>query len=191
MKRNNMAIAITAPVLVLINQAIKTVISRWFFDREFSIIGDYVQFRPKHNTNLSWINSWLGLGVGFIPHILLNIVLLVLAVYIYRYCNSRHRISRIAVTTFILIFAAAFCSLIDKVFWPGSLDYIYLKGLFTFDLKDVYVTACEALLIVLVIRTNTRRPELLKFSVIRHTVKDFLKYVREDFRRSPKAEKGL
>lgn len=31
-----MAIAITAPVLVLIDQAIKTVISRWFFDREHS-----------------------------------------------------------------------------------------------------------------------------------------------------------
>ena len=187
MKRNNMALAITVPILVLIDQAIKIVISRRFFDHGFSIIGDYVLFRPKHNTDLSWINSWLGLGVGFIPHVLFNVILIVLAVFIYRYSNTRRRISRTAALAFILFFAAAFCSLIDKVFWPGSLDYIYLKDLFTFDLKDVYATVCEALLIILVIRTNSKRPELLEYKAIKHTVKDFFKYVRDDIVRSKKS----
>jgi hypothetical protein len=30
------------------------------------------------------------------------------------------------------------CSLVDTFIWGGSLDYIYLKPLFVFDLKDLY-----------------------------------------------------
>jgi hypothetical protein len=35
--------------------------------------------------------------------------------------------------------AAVLCALIGNIIWrKGTLDYIYLKPLFVFDLKDVY-----------------------------------------------------
>jgi hypothetical protein len=40
---------------------------------------------------------------------------------------------------FIFAFATAFSALIGTFFWGGCLDYIYLKPLFVFDLKDLYM----------------------------------------------------
>jgi signal peptidase II len=39
----------------------------------------------------------------------------------------------------------------DKLFWNGSLDYLRFKGLFTFDLKDVYITDFEVILIAMIV----------------------------------------
>lgn len=39
-------------------------------------------------------------------------------------------------------------SLIDKVAWGGSLDYILLKGFFIFDLKDLYISTFEVMILV-------------------------------------------
>jgi lipoprotein signal peptidase len=43
-------------------------------------------------------------------------------------------------TAMIFLVSACFCALISNIFWnKGVLDYIYLKPLFIFDLKDIYV----------------------------------------------------
>ena len=55
---------------------------------------------------------------------------------------------------FAFLFSGAFCSLIDKIFWDGSLDYILVKGFFTFDLKDVYLNVFNGLLILSVLINN-------------------------------------
>ena len=37
------------------------------------------------------------------------------------------------------IVAGALCSLIDKVFYGGSLDFIGISNLFIADIKDIYI----------------------------------------------------
>ena len=41
------------------------------------------------------------------------------------------------------------CSLIDKVFWGGSLDFLQIPTLFIFDLKDCYLTVAEVIFVVI------------------------------------------
>jgi len=74
---------------------------------------------------------------------------------------------------FAFLFSGAICSLIDKVFWNGSLDYILVKGLFTFDLKDVYINVFIGLLILSLILGD----KVLKQIDDDDLLKDFAKYI--------------
>ncbi len=49
--------------------------------------------------------------------------------------------------------AGTICSLIDKLFWGGSLDFADTK-LFIFDLKDCYLTVAEIIFVVIGILHN-------------------------------------
>ena len=40
---------------------------------------------------------------------------------------------------FVFLFCGALCSLIDKVFYGGSLDFIGISNLFIADIKDIYI----------------------------------------------------
>ena len=40
---------------------------------------------------------------------------------------------------FIFVSCGALCSLIDKVFYGGSLDFIGISNLFIADIKDIYI----------------------------------------------------
>ncbi len=42
--------------------------------------------------------------------------------------------------TFILLFSGGLCSLIDKIFWGGSLDFLHIHNLFIADIKDIFIT---------------------------------------------------
>ena len=41
------------------------------------------------------------------------------------------------------------CSLIDKLFWGGSLDFLQIPTLFIFDLKDCYLTVAEVIFVAI------------------------------------------
>ena len=45
----------------------------------------------------------------------------------------------IKVIAFIFLFTGALCSLIDKIFYGGSLDFIGICNLFIADIKDIYI----------------------------------------------------
>ena len=57
----------------------------------------------------------------------------------YQYLNKQFGTNKIINSMYAFIFSGAMCSLIDKIFWNGSLDYILVNAFFTFDLKDVYI----------------------------------------------------
>ncbi len=145
MLKKPVCISITA-LLVLLDQCIKLFIHFFFRNSEINIIGEYIQFKPYLNIEYSWINSLLHLGIGRYIHILV-LILVILAVGIcFKFIRAMKKGDKLVDILFIVIISGALCSLIDKVFWGGSLDYIALKGLFIFDLKDVYITIFEMLL---------------------------------------------
>lgn len=61
----------------------------------------------------------------------------------YHFCAKREGI--IPKVIYVLLLSGAFCSLIDKIFFGGSLDYILLFDWFIFDLKDCYISGAEVL----------------------------------------------
>ena len=159
--------------LIAIEQVIKIIIYNNFFERKFPILPPILYFSPMFNRHYSWFNSMLQLGVSKWIHIVFVAKMIVLVYLFYMYLNDRVGTNKLVNTMFTFLFSGATCSLIDKIFWDGSLDYILLKGFFTFDLKDVYINVFNGLLILSLFLENKALKELDDKKLF----KDFLSYV--------------
>ena len=133
--------------LIALEQGIKLVINRFLLHTSVPIIAPVLYFEPMFNRHYSWFNSMLRVGGSKWLHIGIVGLMIVLLFLFYRYVRGRTGPHRIVNVMFAFLFAGAVCSFIDKVFWDGSLDYIRLTGLFTFDLKDLYINVFNGLLI--------------------------------------------
>lgn len=149
MKKHTAKVIAMIGLLVIIDQGIKLLISRYSTDAVIEIIPNLILFKPVHNTDLSWLGSLgIKLFASYYFSIGLNLILFVLCITMYRYIDSQlGKRGLLVQSTFICLFAGIVCSTIDRVIWKGSLDYIRLEGLFTFDLKDCYITVFEILFI--------------------------------------------
>ena len=126
-------------IFMVIDQGIKIIIKFFYFDNYVVIIPKMLSFNPIINTNGSWLNARFGTGVSFPLLIILNIIALFLFVEIYRYYLYKDNKDFWADMCFIFIFSGALCSLIDKIFYGGSLDFIGISNLFIADIKDIYI----------------------------------------------------
>lgn len=143
------------------------------------IIKGLLEFYPKFNRDYSWINSLFQLGVGFLSHIIMGIITLIGLILVYDFIKTNKHIGNILNAAFIFIISGAICSLVDKIFWGGSLDYVYLVGFFIFDLKDVYASTFVALTILAMIKNFERFKNIDE----KKTIKEFwsffkIKYLR-------------
>ncbi|MBU3219798.1 signal peptidase II [Clostridium algidicarnis] len=167
-KKTNLAVLI----LVTIDQIIKIVINNNFFDKRFPILHPFLYFEPMFNRQYSWFNSMLQLGIGRYMHISLVAIMSTLIYLFYQYLNKQFGTNKIINIMYAFIFSGAICSLIDKIFWNGSLDYILVNGFFTFDLKDVYINTFIGLLILSLLLKNKALNQIDD-----NIVKDFTKYI--------------
>lgn len=133
------AIFINLFVFLIIDQGIKLIIKKWFFNKEVILIKDILSFDPIINSQGSWLNARFGAGVSFGALIVFNIIGLLLIVELYRYGLSKNMKCFWLDFAFIFMFSGAVCSLIDKVFYGGSLDFIGIIPLFVADIKDIYI----------------------------------------------------
>ncbi|MEG0774096.1 signal peptidase II [Clostridium sp.] len=172
MKIQNKITWLTVLILVTIEQVIKVVINNNFLDKTVAILPPVVYFEPMFNRDYSWFNSMLQLGVSKWLHIIIVAIMGTLIYLFYRYLNHKFGSNKFINVMYAFIFSGAMCSLIDKVFWNGSLDYILINGFFTFDLKDVYVNVFVGLLILSMFIKN----KVLE-QIDDNIVKDFTKYV--------------
>ncbi len=125
--------------LVAVEVLIKIIIDLFFMNKKV-LICDKFGFRPFLNVDqLSIFNNELDLHVSLAVLIFINIFFIIfVCVLIYMQHKKSENISRFMVWGLYFILAGTVCSLIDKVFWGGSLDYI-LIGLKIVDLKDIYM----------------------------------------------------
>lgn len=138
-------------VLIMIDQGIKLIINSKYLEANLPIIQPWVYFRPMFNRDYSWLNSMFQLGIGKWIHIAVVVGMLVAVVLLYKHLYQASETSRLIDSAFIFIVSGATCSLLDKVFWDGSLDFIFIRGFFTFDLKDVYINVFIGLLLYMVL----------------------------------------
>lgn len=165
-------------ILILIDQLIKIIIFKNLMGKEINLLGNFLGFKPYLNDKYSWINSLTDMGIGLVIHIAVVAVLLLFIFIIYDFIRRRYSINTYAYIMFMVLFAGSLCSLIDKVAWGGSLDYIWLKGFFIFDLKDVYVSIFEGMVIILFIFNKEFRD--MKMKVV---AKEFILYFNKKFLR--------
>ncbi len=160
-------------ILITIEQVIKIVIYNNYFDKRFPILSSLLYFEPKFNRQYSWLNSMLQLGVGKWIHIAIVVMVIILFYLFYQYLNKKLLTNKTIDIIYVFGFSGALCSLIDKVFWDGSLDYILIKGFFTFDLKDLYLSVTIVMLIIL----SLLETKSLKIIDDNNIVKDFTNYL--------------
>lgn len=159
--------------LISLDQIIKIIINNNYFNIKAPIVPPLIYFRPMFNRDYSWFNSMLQLGISRWLHIIAVIIMTIFIFLFYQFLSSRAWNSSAVNILFAFIFSGATCSLIDKIFWNGSLDYIMLNGFFTFDLKDVYVNVSIVLLLLLIIAKN----KVLKQVDDKNLIKDFKEYI--------------
>ncbi|MGG7099077.1 signal peptidase II [Clostridium sardiniense] len=126
-------------ILMLLDQGIKIIIKLFFFNSYFDIFNGFLSFNPLINTDGSWLNARFGTSVSFSMLIILNIIALVIFIELYRYYRSKGNKGIFGDLAIVFITAGALCSLIDKVFYGGSLDFIGVSNLFVADFKDIYI----------------------------------------------------
>lgn len=126
--------------MVFIDIFIKIVIDNWFMEEKF-LIDDNIGFLPFLNTEqLSIFNNELGWNLDLKYLCIINIIGIVVLIFGRKVLKKEKEWSSGLDIGTIMVLAGVFCSLNDKIFWKGSLDYI----LFFFqivDLKDIYMFA--------------------------------------------------
>lgn len=128
-------------ILIAIEQLTKLIIrSTTNMDTSYELINDWLYFYPVLNTLGSWSASRFGLNLGINVFLVINIMIIPLVVQIYRFYIQENGPSYWANIAFVLLFSGIICSMIDKMFFGGSLDFLMLKDLFVADLKDFYLT---------------------------------------------------
>lgn len=181
---NNKIILLIFSVLMLIDQGLKLIIKLFFFERYFELIPNFLSFDPIINTEGSWLNARFGFGVGFTTLIIFNAVSVLLFIEIYRYYSYLKNKSFWADMTFLFVTSGALCSLIDKVFYGGSLDFIGISNLFIADVKDMYINLGILFFIMLIYLGGYFKEEnssTLKDDL--NSIKKFLKFVKKDILR--------
>ncbi len=179
-------------LLVFIEQSIKLTISVFFLNYELPIIKGYISFFPVHNDKYSYLGSLLNYNFGKVLNSMVAIIVIFLIYYIYRFVLIKGRNSNLVNASYVLLLSGAICSLIDRIFWSGSLDYIWIHGFFVFDLKDALLSLGTATAILeLIIYAKEDSKKLLRITSIKEDVifiKELGSFVKEDILK--KVKKG-
>lgn len=133
--------------LVVVEQVIKMVISTSYWDLNFEIIPSLFEFKPVLNDKSFYWLSLMNIEVGRWARMATGIIFICVLGLFYLYLKAISKKGKLIDVAFMFGFAGLLCSLCDNLFFGGSWDYVYLKPLFVFDLKDLYLN-CFSILFV-------------------------------------------
>lgn len=141
LKWNITSIVIT--LLFLIDQLSKIIISIFFNNSSLNsvnIIPGYFSLTPHINSQGSFIASRFDINAPFMIFTILNFVILLIIFLTYRFKIFKNQLTPMNQLAFIFLFSGGLCSLVDKIFWGGSLDFLHIHNLFIADIKDIFIT---------------------------------------------------
>ncbi len=130
-------------IMCIIDQFSKIVVSLIFEYNSLNsvnVIPDYFSITPHINSQGSFIASRFNINAPFVIFTILNFIILLLIFYMYRFKIFKNQLTPIVQLSFIFLFSGGLCSLIDKIFWGGSLDFLHIHNLFIADIKDIFIT---------------------------------------------------
>ena len=142
-------------ILVATEQIIKLIISLNYQDISLEIIPSLMDFKPTLNNKTFY---WLGLmdiDVGRWLRLATAIIILSALCIFYLYLKRTLQNKKWLDISFVFGIAGVLCSLSDNIFFGGSWDYVYLKPLFIFDLKDIYMDCFSIFFLICCYRNRT------------------------------------
>ena len=111
-------------VFFFIDQGLKIIIKFFYFNLHIMLIPNSLYFSPMINTDGSWLNARFGTSLSFPLLIIVNILALILFIEVYRYYHFKDNKDFWSDMCFVFVLCGGLCSLIDKIFYGGSLDFI-------------------------------------------------------------------
>lgn len=169
--------------LMIFDQGLKLIIKLWFFEDRFDIIPNFLSFHPIINTQGSWINARFEAGLSFGFLVVINAVALFIFTECYRYYLHKGNKDFFADLCYVFIMAGALCSLIDKVFYGGSLDFIGISNLFIADFKDIYINLAIFFFVLTIFFNDYWKEEedtTLKDDI--QSLKNFISFIKLDIK---------
>ena len=167
-------------ILVLIDQITKLVVNSFFKEKSFRFLYGKLGFDVYLNKYyMSIFNSNLRLNLSTLVLTLINLITLLFLISFYLYIVESNSLNKLLRISLILIISANICSIIDKVFWGGSLDFIVFLG-YIIDIKDIllYLGVFSFGIIYIykyeIRKIDMRDVENLKF-------KNYFKYIKSIF----------
>lgn len=158
MKKRNIILWII--LLIFIDQAVKLIVHHSFMDSNYTIVPDFLEFKPVFNPSYSYWTAKLGANMGVIAHLTMFSLIWAVAIFLYKYyhkVDSKNRLLDVGLIFQTAGFASAYISIL---FWKdGVLDFMYFKPLnVTCDLKDLYINIFVILWIIStsMFKTNTK-----------------------------------
>ncbi len=176
MKTRNIIIWIL--ILITIDQVIKILIHNFYGDIHFEIIPSLLEFKPTFNVKHSWVNTLLdknfGVNVGLLPHVVLYILIgIFIPIFFSFFRNNIPTNKKLIDLAIVFMMAAVVCALIGNIIWKnGTLDYIYLKPWFVFDLKDLYSDLAIVAFLIYALKNRRQFENLTKELKMRDVYKD-------------------
>lgn len=171
-------------LLIAIDQLTKIIIKLYFFDYKFYIIPKTLSFNPIINTSGSWLNVRFKTNISFSILILINFIALFVFLELYRYFKTKNIKGFYADFCFIFIFAGSFCSLVDKLFYGGSLDFIGVGSLFIADFKDIFINIAIFLFLMACYKNGFfNNNEETTFKEDLDNIKEFLNFIVLDLKK--------
>lgn len=128
-------------LLVLTDQIVKYLVSNDIGKTDKIL--PYLYYNPVYNSKGSYILSFIPVDIDIdIPYItFMYIIPLSFLFLLYRFLKLNGFHGSLFETSFILLFAGSISAAISMICWKdGCLDFIYIKGLFIFDIKDIFIT---------------------------------------------------
>jgi len=148
-------------ILVIIDQIIKIIVHSYFLETRFDIIPQLFEFKPTFNTKHSYFNALLykhfNIDIGLYAHIIIFLIAEIIILTLYTFFrNIDLKSKKLLDLAFIFQLAGMICAVSGNLIWKkGTLDYIYLKPLFVFDLKDLYLNCFLVLFLIFTLRNDT------------------------------------
>lgn len=168
-------------ILFIFDQGIKILIKLFCFNKQIQLIPNMLSFHPIINTNGSWLNARFGTSVSFPLLISVNIIAIFLFIEIYRYYLFNGNKDFWSDMCFVFVVCGALCSLIDKVFYGGSLDFIGISDLFIADIKDLYINLGILFFALTLFNNNYLASDQdTTFKEDIENAKKFLKFIKKD-----------
>lgn len=168
-------------ILLVLDQGVKILIKLFCFNKQIELIPNMLSFHPIINTNGSWLNARFGTSVSFPLLISVNIIAILLFIEIYRYYLFNDNKDFWSDMCFAFVVCGALCSLIDKVFYGGSLDFIGISDLFIADIKDIYINLGILFFVLTLFNNNyLSSSEETTFKEDIENAKKFFKFIKQD-----------
>ncbi len=164
---------------LFLDQGLKLIIKFFLFTKKFNIITNLLSFNPIINTKGSWLNVRFNININFTFLILINIIALLLFTEIYRYHNNINNKNLLTDLCYLFIIVGSICSLVDKIFYGGSLDFIGIGNLFIADFKDIYINLAIFMFIVVIYDYDDEENKSIKYDIKK--LKCFFKFISNDF----------